>query len=279
MNLKASLVLTLAFVIVSSCGSFQEKFGRSGPGTTTLNLQRGGAPHSLVLDGDLMVYVVRADGDYSRSLHFLNEQQSRSVSVPNGNYKIYAVGWTGPNNLSGTTKCAIANGGNPLTLGGGAITVNLNLANANCGYGSTSAFADAGHNSGSEMLMQELYFCTNSSPVSGSCTNASSYTGGVRMVLYEYERIGAQLSIDRTNSLASDCYTAATGTIIAPGPRIPSGSMLIAAIEAHSDGSCSTLARTYEFRKGFRNPSESPGASIASINPATDFEVYFHKDF
>ncbi len=277
MGLKFVLYTVLVFLLFS-CGKWQEKFGRISSESTVVNFQREETLSSATLVGHMMIYLVRTDGTYSRSLHLIDEQQSRSVVVPNGAYRIYAVGWQGSNPLSGTSSCATANGGAPLLLTGNAITVALNLTTLNCGYATTTAFADAAHAT-SDMRMQELYFCTNSSPASGGCTSASSYSGGVRMILYEYERHGFQWNIDRGNSIASSCYAAASGTIVAPGPRIPSGHMLAAGLEAHSDASCNTLVRTYQFYEGFRSPGTFPGSTLSSINMAGDFEVYLYKDF
>jgi hypothetical protein len=191
---------------------------------------------------------------------------------------MYAIGWTGTGNLSGTSKCEVANGGAPISLSGQATTISLDLANANCGYGTTTEFADASHAS-ADMLMTELYFCTNTSPANGSCSTDASYAGSVRMLVYEYESKFGQMVVDRDNSIVSNCFVAAAGIIVAPGPRIPSGSMVHAGFEAHSDASCATLVRTYHFSHGLKNAASFPGASTASVFPSSDFEVYLYRDF
>lgn len=234
-----------------------------------------------VLGGRAIVYFVSTDGNYARAIGLLNEEDQRTVSIPNGSYKVYAIGWVDPMDpMDSQAKCDTANGGNPITFGGGEKVIQFDLSVAKCQFGTTTHFGNGTDHATGNFRNVEVYIC-NAGPTDGCPgNNLSGYS--TRIFLYEYERNGNSYSIDKNNSLRSVCadFSASNNVTLIGYP--PPGADHALAVAVFSGASCpGNPVRTYEFLKGMSNASATLGAGIAlkTLVSSTTLRLNLFQDF
>lgn len=132
---KKFSLLFVATLFLGSCGQYS-RFADRTDGLTTVRFGTGptNGPAALTLTGGVMIYAIGEGGLPQRTIKLVdagNASGSRSLTLPNGSYRFYALGYSAAN-LQGTVACGSANAGEPLALNGTARTVELNLTHTNC---------------------------------------------------------------------------------------------------------------------------------------------------
>ncbi len=217
-GMKAKLYLLLAVALgCSGCGELRKRFGRlekDGHSLLKFSSHQDG-PHFQTLSGGVMVYVVGSN--FRQTYKFADETAAAAgaaVSVPNGTYNVYVVGYTGAN-MSDVLRC----GKTSVTLTGSAATVSLSMAIPNCDadeFVPNSTFADASygakvlnfvscHSSVSDASL-DAYIGSNNCTASfrGSLNQAKS----MKISLVGYTTAGAAPSAAQASAsagLSSDC--------------------------------------------------------------------------
>lgn len=277
MRLKVSLIL---LALLSGCGNFQEKFSRLSNDRTTLQIQTSGGasgdgdsigPFAKELWGRSYIAIVGQNGlNYSRGLVVPDKTQLMSLSLPNGQYKLYAVGWDGdfggpcanPNNcypVEGQAYCSDPNG-IVLNLSGGSISITINLAAASCNFTSPTIFT-GGQAATTTIKPTSVRVCASSDTLP-SCT-APGASHDVQMELLEYEKAGDEIKINETNSLSHGCAPSVNNTGSNTSKNPPIGFPFISRFRLYPSGSsCNSVpSKTYLFRSGLVNYGSSPGTS------------------
>ena len=123
-------------ILAAGCGRFKDKFGRIEEERTQVSLENDrGALSTLTLNGGILVYFEdKSDSNKFFIFKLNNDSETRSVTVPNGVYKVYAVGFSGSNNLEGNGYCSLGDGGADVSLSGAAKTVTLTFSQSNCSF-------------------------------------------------------------------------------------------------------------------------------------------------
>lgn len=123
----------------------------------------------IAQDGGIMVFGVEP----GRRLFFSTKiPQSFPLFLDNGLWKIYAVGWTGPNIMEGTVRCGEVRA----ELSGGNQEISLTLDQNTCANG---RFAAASLISGNQFLPLEIKTCMNTLPIVAGANNCDGTNLGV----------------------------------------------------------------------------------------------------
>ncbi len=292
-RLYTVLLLALISFSLIACGKFAEKFSRLRKDYTLVNFSTDRESYESMATqlGGVMVYVVnQTGGAYSVFLGYANEDlDSATIAIPNGTYKIYAIGYAGSSIGGGQVRCGYGNGGSLVTFNGTAQTVPVNLNQATCSFGSNSDFAwaaNANQPSNTNFDSWTINLCSGSAYP--SCTAASASSHGVKVTLMAGSGVPSGLGSENTSqSLVSVCRPEASASFsfsssflnapIAPGFPMP------LKIEFYADSSCaSTVSRTFSFTNGLRDYlSVSSGSSVYVYSPASSSTTYIDitKDF
>jgi hypothetical protein len=257
------LVLLL---VLSSCGKFNEKFGRLSGDTTSVSFSVEGMESPRALLPGIMVYAVRSNDDRSRGGKFVpNEASPVNWVIPNGTYNFFAVGYTIAG-MTGTMHCGRAMN---QSLGGGAREIPITIsATGECG---TPPFAPTGYSAGPNTVKPlHLGFCVasgaNITNVTGSlhCDGISgrpASSSAVSSVLIRLPEFVAwdpnQEPVGLPGELSSNCLSGSfSGTAIASGISVPIGRHFPIEIQTYSS-SCSTFEGSYDLREGVVNASKT----------------------
>jgi len=93
-----------------------------------------------IMNGGIMIYFLSTNGTSAFSgIYLADETGSTTVSLPNGTYSVYTLGYTQAG-LTGVLKCGRGNNGDPVALLGTDITIAVSLSNQAC----LPAFATTG---------------------------------------------------------------------------------------------------------------------------------------
>lgn len=277
------LVTLLGSLLQQGCGKFASTVSHE-ENTTRVSFSPNdraggiGAETIFPLYGNIGIYIRGTSGtDFSTVLPLDVQQDPGDITLPNGTYMIFAVGWEGNDTpgctpgtdcftAEGITKCAVANGGIPVTLAGGDVNIPLNFTTANCAFGSASVFSEAAYsNASSNFPKIKISFGAGNPYNTGSFNlsfDADIYTekGGVKTKIGS-KRIGCG---------------AVTGGIITTPKRLPTGSAggpgifaMTVKVYASADTNCiSTPLSEYNFANGFIRglPGGTPTTSISYIS-------------
>ena len=145
-------VLWWACLGLCACGKFNRienggftevKFARSF-------MSYGDSIDSMVLDGGVMIYAYSSSYVTNLKLSSESAAPGASLTLPNGEYSFYAVGYTdAAYPLRSSTRCAIVGSGTPVTLDGTSRTITLNMDRSTCADGAfvnNSSFTHGGTN-------------------------------------------------------------------------------------------------------------------------------------
>jgi hypothetical protein len=127
--------LWVACLALCACGKFSRL---DDGGFTTVNFANGfqnfreDLQTSAVLNGGLMIYAY-SENYVTNKMLSTELAAAGSITLPNGAYTFYAVGYPDSSNpLAYTSRCAIAGGNVPIQLNGSQVTVTLNLTSSAC---------------------------------------------------------------------------------------------------------------------------------------------------
>ncbi len=280
------MLFLFAPLLLISCGKFEEKFGRLSGDTTTVHLQAGNASPlaALELYGRIGVYLVGENGNpFSTNVFLRDRFETVSLQVPNGSYRIYAVGWDGDNSgacsnpvncspMQSQTRCTPLSG-HLVTLSGGSATVPLVLDDDSCSPTLNSVFSE-GASALTSLKPLHVKLCTSASSMP-SCTGPSSTNYDVKMEAVGYVRTGGNMQVLENNTFQIGCATAMFST---PGAQtaknFPTGSPSAAhkpfayrfKVYSSNNATCTgTLLGEYLFPVGLANFAQSPGASTTNF--------------
>lgn len=185
--------LWVACLALCACGKFNrlENGGFTDVKFTRSFMSYGDGFESMAtLNGGLMIYAY-SSSYVTNKLLTTEDDANKSITLPNGQYTFYAVGYTsasGP--LSSNNRCAVVGAGVPITLDGTAKTVTLNMSQANCADGelvnNTSSFSHGGTSAsaGDFGRLQLLYCGTGANTAIGSFV--STDTCGYSATAYQW---------------------------------------------------------------------------------------------
>lgn len=289
------IYLVISFAAVSlvlvACGKFSEKFSRLKKDYTMVSFQpdRNSFQTMTTQAGGVMVYLVNQSGGNNMVLGFADETMSTTpVAVPNGTYKIYALGYQGPPIGGGQVRCGYVNSGSALTFNGTAQSATVVLNQTTCTFGTAGDFAsvaNANEPSNTNFDQWQISLCSgNPYP---SCTASSASTHGVKVTLMAGAG-GSGASVENSaQSLVSACKAESSGSFSFTGNYLntPVGASfpIPIKIEFYADTSCSTtVSRTYTFGSGLGSYTSGTSASTVYVrSPASSNTTYveFYQDF
>ena len=273
-------------LLLFSCGYIDKKFGRSqGYSQVTIQQSRNqGLNTSSILNGGLIVYAVKEDGS-RKAASLSNENGSLTITLPNGSYQFYAVGWPKVGLESSppayNLRCATIG---PLALTGQSTTVSLTMNSSNCA--SSSAFASSNAKAGGTIPNLQFVNCAPTNNVNvgsagGNCEpTKGSFVGSGRVRLLTYEFSSGPLI--ENGSLSSGCFSGVFSSgmnipapIVIP-PGVPGGNSPFATrIEVFSEPDCAGTPVVYDFPKGIANGSAGNSTALFG-NGQGDLSLYLN---
>jgi hypothetical protein len=282
--------LFLFFIVaasLTSCGKFQEKFSKINEGFTRVHLDPGEDPLST-MDGGIMIYFINAnDAEMGKAFGFTSQGDiiGKSVIVPNGNYRVFALGTTGANVLEGQAKCAKANNGNPVGLVGGTASIALNMTNAGCSFGNDTEFStiNSGNIGNTNFDTLTLGFCTGEAYPSCNLATGSSYRVRLKLLAGTKSGVG-DFSVTPSDTLTSGCSPVTSGGGIASTYTAFIGGTLFSPpmeILVFSDSTCSSApVGSVNLKDGIKKYlSVSSGSSVYLDSGATSNTSYLKFTF
>ncbi|MGZ3705451.1 MAG: hypothetical protein ACXVA8_05460 [Bdellovibrionota bacterium] len=273
-----------------ACGKLNDNFGRLHSDYTLVKFegQRSGFEADTVLSGGMMIYIMSQNsGGTGMIAGFGNDSQANSatVAVPNGTFKIFAVGYDGTSVGSGQARCGYGASGQPVTLSGTPTTISIDMNQATCNFGSASDFAfanDFTYPSPTNFAAVKVNLCTgNPYP---SCT-ASTSTASMKVTLIAGIGGGNQVALENPAAeLTGACAPASSGVIntgmnfpIAPNIAMP------VRFNFYSDASCSSgVVRTLTLMDGLKNQMATSSTSTVYVHfPAASgaASIDLYRDF
>lgn len=141
MKPSSFLMLAACALSLTGCGKFFDKFSSAPEGHSNVRFSDGRRNLTAAMDGGLIVYAIRQDGTHRAALHLTNASDPKVFTLPNGQYKFRAVGWTA-SGMSGVPKCGGDTSPLPIALTGaaGTVTVEIAVSDAAC---DAAPFTDA----------------------------------------------------------------------------------------------------------------------------------------
>ncbi len=278
--------MVLLFPALMSCGKFTDKFSRINGDVTRVHFSsRNDQMHgAAVLNGGLMIYFVdQINADKGKVFGFASEDlvNSKSVLLPNSQYKVYAYGWAGSGGIEGQVRCGYGDGGATITLSGASTTISITLNASNCDFGNSSAFGPAnGANaaSGTNFKVLKTQFCTGAAYP--SCTPASTGIFYLRAELLAGSKEGSGLVESSDFNLSSACSTASsTASYLLSNFVIPIGNAGYFSpplrLRFYSDSSCSTVSGTYQFSDGLRSLQYAASGASYYLDMVSTASTYY----
>jgi hypothetical protein len=283
MRWSAFLIFILSVCLLSGCGWINKKYGRSDSNSTNLSFnfsKNGGmSTQALELYGGIGIYIVGQNGAPSSNILISNKFEAASISLPNGLYKIYSVGWDGEyssspctvadpcSSVMGQAHCSDPNGVS-LNLAGGSTSVSLALSQSNCAFGSASVYSP-GQSSPAISTFKPIKLYACAAPTSlPTCTAVYSWDVLLETVVYKKDASG-NMVIDETANADMGCHTGVTESGLVTGRNFPASSIgastkpFAMRARVYNNGSSCTgaLIAEYLFKDGVANFASSPGGS------------------
>lgn len=264
-------------------GGYLDRFSREEGGQTQVTVG-GASPESASLFGGVMLYFLRVhpdgtNGEFGRAVGMSNEDLAagKAVSLPNGTYKTYGLGFLGPNPLGGAVKCAFGNLGNPLSLSGAAVTITFTFSHANCSFGSASVFANF-NNAANSLTNRfddlKVHFCDATFNGSNCSPNASNTTNGVKIrLLGGFKLAGENFDIFEGESLVSNCSGSPAAGAASVNASIPVGSSAFSPpleVIIYDDSSCTNVVKRRVLHGGPEKFLTPPiGSNVLTSTPVS----------
>jgi hypothetical protein len=275
------LALSLA-ITLSSCGYIDKKYGRSDDADTNLSFNLAGSGHFNALSGELYggiyVYLVGQNGAPTANVLMKNVFTLSGITLPNGLYKLYAVGWDGDNSgactaatpcspVQNQTHCSDPAGVN-VNLTGGSQVVSIALNQSNCTYGSASVFS-GGQSSPAITSIKPLAIMLCGSASSLPTCNTPGSPWDVKFEIVTYRKDGNSMVINEAETDQIGCATSVSNSSVATGKNFVTGSTSAAdrpfayrfRIYPSSSGCTGTMQAEFLFKEGLENYATSPGST------------------
>lgn len=278
----------LVVLFASSCGWVDSRFGRIEGGSTeaSFRFNQGSdfSAQALELYGNIAIYIVGVNGNpYSTNLLLGSKFDGASITVPNGPYKVFAIGWDGDNGgactapspcspVQGQTRCSEPEVA-PIQFSGGSTTVNLELSSVHCDQATDTVYSPGQTTPGiSELKPLNIKICGAASTLPTCNTPGSSWD--VSMELVVYQKTGTALSVIEPLTKQIGCAASVNNAGFATAKNFAPGS---ASFAEHpfayrfrvypSGSSCSgTLQAEFLFGEGLANYAMAPGSSVSKFD-------------
>jgi hypothetical protein len=272
------ILLALA---LTSCGKFLDKFSRQEGARTEVRLT-GSNLSAGNMDGGMMIYLVRQGGEKMGGVAVgasnSDLMQGKSVLVPNGDYKVYAIGSDGTSGqlLVGLAKCGYGNSGALLHFTGGSATVAIQMSAANCAFGTNSYFGDANQTNlpGNSFDVLQFQACGTAAYLTCDDNTGATFRVKFRLLAGEKPAGDAPMIEAPQGSLTSGCSSASSGGIVTSDFLAFVGSEEFsppAEALIYADGTCSgAIQARLRFEDGMRDyMNVANGALIYVDQPAS----------
>lgn len=273
----------LSILLISSCGWVDQRFGRMEGGSTEAHFQFGNggdfSAQALELYGNIAVYLVGVNGTpYSTNMTLGNKFDNASITLPNGSYRVYAIGWDGDNSGACTapSPCSPGQGqvrcSSPnlpvLSLTGGTASVNLTMNTANCDFTIPTAYTP-GMAAATDFKQMGVYLCGPSSTLPGSCNTPT--TRDVSMELVVYQKQNGSFTVIESLTKKMGCIGGANNGGTGTAKNFPVGNpsandrpfAVRFRLFASGSGCSGTVYQEFLFSEGLTSYAVAPGAANA----------------
>jgi len=268
----------LLIPFLAACGKFTDKFSRINGSFTRVHFSgREDSLHQATVDGGVAIYFISTvDASHGRAFAFSNKEaiNTKSVVLPNGQYKVFAYGWDGPTYpFDGNSRCGKGDNGAIITLSGASTTVAINLDPGNCQFGTTNEFAFAEHANAGSTNFDTLSFMLCGGVASPGCTSASGTSWYLKAELLGGAKEGGSFTESPAFSL-STCTTASSSAYITTSFKIPVGGTLFSPpvrFSVYTTPGCTGAATgIYSFPRGLAEfMNAASGSSYFLVAPAS----------
>lgn len=272
----ALLGALLLIPFLAACGKFADKFSRINGSFTRVHFSgREDSLEQATVDGGIAIYFINAaDNNQGRTFVFSSKEaiNSKSVVLPNGQYKVFAFGWDGPSYpFTGSSRCGKGDNGSLITLSGASTTVAIGLDPGNCSYGSSTEFAFAEHTNTSTFDTLNFVLCNGAASI--GCSQASGSSWFLKTELLGGSKDGANFT-ESSGYTLSTCTVASSSANIVTSYKIPVGGSLFSPpvrFSVYSSAGCSGVASgTYSFPEGLKQyMGAASGSSYFLYTPAS----------
>lgn len=277
------LVLT---VLLAGCGQLLDAFQPATNNDNQVTIRIGAEASTFSAAdqfGRVAVYIGEKSKGIGRSLLLNGRGDSKTLSLPNGNYVWIAVGWegsgscTGPGDCSpmqGQARCGSIDDGAAVSLQGGATTININLSSSHCRFTDSSSSFVAGYPSPPETNIKpvNIRLCDNTSTLPGGC-NAMAQQYDVSVWWGEWNEEGGNRTVKSWTRMACALSTAdiATfGNFFRPVSGNASGAdgfkgfaYRVVVHSGNADTCASAPMDTFDFIEGFDRYTSAPGSAAS----------------
>lgn len=300
-SVKTLFTLFFFTLLLSGCGKFDRI---SNTGYTNVTFQRANGdqdPKGAIFNGGALIYAY--SDSYVTNMYFPTETAYQNISLPNGIYTFYGIGFSqsvDTFNTDNDVRCAVTA---PISLSGGSRNIVVNFRQADCSNGAFTgdgSYTDANSSNtaatASTVFSQaEVVFCgtaagTQLSTLSGTQNCSTQIGTGITAPLTSvakykimfpiyaqsgsnFTRLGQGIETSCSNSYPD----ANGGTAFSEYLRVPVGStsrpgLFAMEFEAYTDGSCTStpVVRTRFHRGLIFGPSpDSSALGKLSVNGTT----------
>lgn len=271
----------LVILFASSCGWVDSRFSRIEGGHTEAKFNFGNdgdfSTAALELYGNIAIYLVGVNGTpYSTNMTLGSKFDNSSITLPNGSYRVYAIGWEGDNSGACTAPSPCSPGQGQvrcssdslpiLNLTGGSASVNLSMSTANCNFTNPTAYTP-GMASATDFKQMGIYLCGPSSTLPGSCNTPTSRD--VSMELVVYQKQNGEFTVLESLTKKMGCVGSANNGGAGTAKNFPPGNLASAdrpfavrfRLFAAGSGCSGTVFQEFLFSEGLTSYAVAPGAA------------------
>jgi hypothetical protein len=167
------------------CGKFLSNFDRLPNESTTVSFKSDHPAFEAATSqlGGVMFYLINtAAGGIGMIGSFPTEDAMNAATlvIPNGVYKLYALGYAGSSPGGGQVRCGFGNSGANITLNGGNASIPIDISQPNCGFaaviaGAPNVFSEAygAYGATNNFNTWKIQLC-NAVPTTSTCTQPST---------------------------------------------------------------------------------------------------------
>lgn len=225
----------------------------------------GGSPTFL---GGLGIFGKNNNGD-EFSYTLTDDSTIPPLSISNGEWTFWAIGWTSATNLEGPTKCGMQTA----TLDGGDLGVSMTLSQANC---ANTDFADAAFINTDQFHPVVISSCYTQTIVDDTTTCDGGFKGGHRSFRFIMDTKSNFGGISSATPIISDCFDEASATSGSSTTTItiPAGGIadipLNVTIEGYSSTGCTGNLEEFDLPNGFAGTD----STVEAFAGASQTKVY-----
>jgi len=262
-NLTKILFKTiLVLFLLSSCGDD----GSSGQ-TSTVTFTKGFASST---SGGVIIYGLEETQGLSVGVALTSANTTSSTEMPAGDWKFFAVGWDGANNLEGKVRCGTVT---KTLIGADNVSVAIDITNSGC--------ADSNFTTdpvGEQFLPLRLISCSEITSIttSGSnCNSSAGLTKSFRLKMLAYNATTLKSNNTINSGIFSKCQVMQSSSYLSTSINLPNGpitnSPFIHGIDLYSSNDCSGVPISVVVNDALQ--SDIPGVAKL-ITTSSENELY-----